>query len=81
MELKDILVNDRFRSLREVVLYNRGVESQDVDYDRAEGLRRQGIDGKMESGGFAFITFILKPTSGYLKKISKVHMMRMIEES
>ena len=77
MELKNILVKDRFRSLREVVLYTRGVESQDVDYGLVhctEGLRKQGIDVKIESGAFCACIYVLFEI-GHSRKPSKVHIM------
>ena len=65
LELKNILVKTRFRSLREVVFYARGVESWNInrDHDLAqciEGLREQGIDAKVESGVFVIVIFFFK---------------------
>lgn len=77
VELKNILVKDRFRSLREVWLYTRGVESGDVAYGLVhctEGLRRQGIDARIESGAFFACIYVLFEI-GHLRKPSKVHMM------
>lgn len=65
LELKNILVKTRFQSLREVVFYARGVESWNInrDHDLAqciEGLRKQGIDAKVESGVFVIVIFFFK---------------------
>jgi hypothetical protein len=84
VELKNILVKDRFRSLREVVLYTPDVKSQDVVYGLAhcaEGLRRQGIEVKFESGAFCAFFFLKLDTQKKTVQGSHHDWKRMIEES
>jgi len=74
LELKNILVKNRFQSLREVIFYARGMESWDVDHDNdlaycIKGLIKQGIDAKSQSGVFFIVIFLLK--SGTKRNPSK----------
>jgi hypothetical protein len=63
LELKNILAKDRFRSLHEVVFYARGMESRDIDEyltPCVEGLRKQGINARMQFGACLIFTSSLK---------------------
>ena len=73
--LENILVKDRFRSLREVVFYAQDRELWDVDANLepyVKSLRKQGINAKMQLGVFFIFTFFLKLD---IQKISKAHMI------